>query len=166
MNPARWRLKRNIDRARTIIEPLMEQHKEAVRRRAAGEEVEEEDSLLNWMMDNGTAQETEVMDMVIRQCFLTIASIHTTSMALTNLIFDLTANPESFQPLSEEIEEVERVMGKLGTVDGIGCKEYLPKLEKLDSAFVESQRFSPPILCESAFPSEILAEGPTSCTYQ
>lgn len=145
-NPARWNIKKNLKTARRVIGPLMEKHRDNVRRRAAGEEVEEDDTLLNWMMDNGDEKENELYTMSARQSILTLASIHTTSMGVANVIFDLCAHPEWFPVLRGEIEDIEKDLGRLGTREGIGAKQWLPRLEKLDSFFVESQRHNPPIL--------------------
>jgi cytochrome P450 len=135
-----------------IIGPLMEKHRNAIKRRSEGESVEEDDTLLNWMMDNGNEKENGLFEMSARQSILTLASIHTTSMGVANILFDLSAHPEWFDVLREEITEVEKDLGKLGEENGVGAKEWLPRLEKLDSFFVESQRFSPPILCKSPVP--------------
>lgn len=144
--PLRWRVASTLERSRVIVGPLMERHRDCVQRRIAGEKVEEEDTLLNWMMDNGTEEENRLEQMASRQTILTLASIHTTSMAVSNLLFDLCANPQWFPVLREEIAVIERDLGKLGERPGIGAKQWLPRLEKLDSALIESLRLSPPLL--------------------
>lgn len=148
LNPARWKISGNLKKAQKIIGPLMEKHRDALRRKAAGDEVAEDDTLLNWMMDNGNEKENTLFEMATRQSILTLASIHTTSMGVANLLFDLCAHPEWFPVLREEIAQTEKELGALGTVEGVGAKQWLPKLEKMDSFFVESQRFNPPILCK------------------
>jgi len=143
--PLRWRVASNVRKAERLIGPLMERHRDAVKRRSQGETVEEDDTLLHWMMDNGDEKENELHAMAVRQCMLTLASIHTTSMAITNVLFDLCAYPEWFDVLREEIDGIEREFGKFGE-EGSGAKEWLPRLEKMDSFFVESQRSNPPVL--------------------
>ncbi|KAF2477644.1 cytochrome P450 [Lindgomyces ingoldianus] len=144
--PARYRVRRNLKTAERIIGPLMDKHRDALKRKAAGESIEEDDTLLNWMMDNGNEKENRLFEMATRQSILTLASIHTTSMGVANMLFDLCAHPEWFPVLREEIQQVEKELGKLGEREGAGAKQWLPKLEKMDSFFVESQRFNPPIL--------------------
>lgn len=149
--PPRWKIAHNLRKARRIIGPLMEKHRVCLKAKAAGEtgpHVEEDDTLLNWMMDNGTEKENRLDEMATRQSILTLASIHTTSMGVANILFDLCAHPEYFAVLREEIAEVEKDLGKLGERPGIGAKHWLPRLEKMDSFFLESQRFNPPILRE------------------
>jgi cytochrome P450 len=144
--PLRWRVAKALKRSTAIVGPLVATHRDVLRRRAAGEKVEEEDNLLNWMMDNGTEVEDTVEQLAARQAFVTLASIHTTSSAVSNLLFDLCAHPEWFDVLREEVVGIEKDLGKFGEREGIGAEQWLPRLEKLDSALVESLRLSPPLL--------------------
>jgi len=143
--PLRWRVASNVKTAKRVIEPLMNNHRNAMKQRTIGDVGEEDDTLLRWMMDNGDDKETSLHDMAVRQCMLTLASIHTTSMAITNVLFDLCTHPEWFDVLREEIAELEGKFGKFGE-NASGAKEWLHRLEKMDSFFVESQRMNPPVL--------------------
>ena len=67
-----------------------------------------------------------------------MASMHSTTQACTQFLFDLAAYPEYQQPLREEIEAT------LAKNDGHLPKSAMPHLEKLDSFFKESQRHNPP----------------------
>ncbi|KAI2637164.1 cytochrome P450 [Hypomontagnella submonticulosa] len=144
--PARYRIKRSLKIAERIIRPLMNTHQAAVQKRAAGERVEEDDTLLNWMMDHGDERENEPKNMSTRQVILTLASIHTTSMAVANILFDLCARPEWFPILREEVSQITDELGPIGSGPNSGAKDWLPRLEKLDSFLVESQRLNPPVL--------------------
>jgi cytochrome P450 len=66
------------------------------------------------------------------------AAIHTTTMGMTNILYDLAAHPEWADVLREEIQRVsaEEPNGKLR-------KKTMPKLRKLDSFIKESQRVHP-----------------------
>ena len=140
--PSRYKVKKSIDTAARIIKPLMEKHRETPTKKQESV-AEGDDVLLNWMMDNGNEKENELYEMATRQCILTLASIHTTSLAVTNMLFDLCAHPEWFDPLIREIFDV------LAETEGKGSTgERLRRLEKMDSFYVESQRFNPPILCK------------------
>ena len=101
---------------------------------------------LRGMMDHGTEDEKRVDKMSTRQAILTLASIHTTSMAVTNIIFDLCSYPEWFPVLREEIDNITAELGPIGSTPESGSKQWLSRLEKLDSFFLESQRMNPPIL--------------------
>ncbi|KAI1337309.1 cytochrome P450 [Xylariaceae sp. FL0016] len=144
--PARYRVKRGMKAAERIVGPLMDLHRVNGERRLSGEDIEEEDTLLNWMIDHGDENENRVASMSHRQIILSLASIHTTSMMVSNMIFDLCAYPEWFPVLREEISELRDELGPIGTSCETGVKGWLPRLEKLDSFFVESQRINPPIL--------------------
>jgi cytochrome P450 len=144
--PLRWRVATALKKSTAIVGPLAERHLDINERRAAGESVEEEDNLLNWMIDNCTEVQNSVEDHAARQAIVTLASIHTTSGAVANLLFDLCAHPAWFKVLREEIDEIEKDLGKFGQRPGVGTKQWLPRLEKLDSAMAESLRRSPPLL--------------------
>ena len=66
------------------------------------------------------------------------AAIHTTTMTLTNVLYDLAAHPEYQEVLRKEIERIsaEEPSGQLR-------KKTMPKLRKLDSFIKESQRVNP-----------------------
>ncbi|OJJ05788.1 hypothetical protein ASPVEDRAFT_32144 [Aspergillus versicolor CBS 583.65] len=137
---ARWRMRRNINIGKAVIGDLMRERRDALER---GEEPD--DTLLGWMTDNGTEKEVEISEMAARQCALTLASIHTTSLGVSNVLFDLASHPEWVPVLREEIEEVTKAYGKMGE-KGMPSKQWIAKLEKMDSFLVESQRINPPIL--------------------
>lgn len=134
--PSRYRLKRSRQKAKSIITSLIAEYQE---KSQAG--FETEDTLLAWMLDNATGAEAEPTEMTSRQLVLTLASIHTTALALSHAFYDLCAHPEYVDSLREEIEEVTR---KYQGADFI--KHGLQRLVKLESFLVESQRFHPPVL--------------------
>ncbi|KAH4007251.1 hypothetical protein HBI81_039170 [Parastagonospora nodorum] len=143
--PLRWRLAKALRTSTAIVGPLVERHKDVVQRRAAGEKVAEEENLLNWIIDNAEADST-VEQHSHRQAFLTLASIFTTATTVSNLLFDLCAHPDWVVVLRTEIEEIEKDLGRFGERAGIGAEQWLPRLEKMDSALAESLRMSPPLL--------------------
>lgn len=75
-------------------------------------------------------------DMTNGQVALSLAAIHTTSNLLTNIMYDLAAYPEYFQPLRDEIIAVIAEDGELK-------KTSLLKLKLMDSVMKESQRTHP-----------------------
>lgn len=143
--PARYRMKRHLATGRRIIKPLIEKHADIAVKGGQRDNMQD-DSLLDWMLDNATEQEKALPEMSNRQCILTLASIHTTSMSVTNLLYDLCENPENFPLLREEIDEVYTELGQLGENPKVTSKLWLSKLEKLDSCFIESQRVNPVVL--------------------
>jgi len=128
-----------------IVGPLVERHKNVIQRRAAGDKIKEEEKLLNWMIDNAEFAST-VEEHSHRQAFLKLASIFTTATTVSNLLFDLCAHNDWFGVLRTEIEEIEKDLGRFGERAGIGAEQWLPRLEKMDSALAESLRMSSPLL--------------------
>ena len=139
--PARRRLKNDMAIGKKVISNVIKKYKDA---KDGGYEPEE--TLLGWMIDNGTEKENQIDEMAARQCALTLASIHTTALALSNFLFDLTAHPEWFPVLIDEIHETNRQYGRLGEQKDLTTRQWLAKLEKMDSFLVETQRITAPIL--------------------
>lgn len=127
-----------------IIGPELERRREA-RRVAESEKTDPSarpakslDSL-QWLDEVATSRQRS-FDVVLGQLSFTVAAIHTTGAALTNLMFDLTAHPELVADLRKEIISV------LGpdAADGGGWKKTsLYKLRLMDSVTKESQRMNP-----------------------
>jgi hypothetical protein len=63
-----------------------------------------------------------------------ISQLHTSSMAITDVIFDLCATPEYVEPLRYEAERV------LAQTNGEWQFSTIKKLHRLDSFLKESQR--------------------------
>jgi cytochrome P450 len=78
--------------------------------------------------------------LVKKLLFLTLAAIHTSTMSLTHIIFDLCSMPAYVEMLRKEITEV---IGKSGwTLAAVN------ELKLLDSFMKESQRVNHPGLCK------------------
>lgn len=97
-------------------------------------------TMLDWMLENDPGTERNISELAVRQLILTLASIHSTASTVTQALFDLCAHPELFEPLREEAKAVLEQSG------GTFKKEFLPRLELLDSFLVESARLNPLIL--------------------
>ncbi|KID89997.1 cytochrome P450, partial [Metarhizium majus ARSEF 297] len=138
--PARWRIRKQMRVARRFVQELTRKHMEAKEKGEKGQ-----DTLLGWMIDHGTEKERTIPEMAARQCVLTLASIHTTSMSVSNLLFDLCSHPEWLPVLQDEVDSVVKAHGAFGE-SRLSSKQWLSKLEKMDSLIVESQRANPPIL--------------------
>lgn len=100
---------------------------------------EKHDDFLQWMMEdpNLSSSDGRPDKLAHRQLILSLAAIHTTSMAATHALYDLCAHPEYLEPLRDELVAVLKE-------DGGWCKQTLNKLVKLDSFLKESQRINPP----------------------
>ncbi|KAK5628872.1 hypothetical protein RRF57_004587 [Xylaria bambusicola] len=145
--PSRYRMKQEVRTAMQVVGSLIEKREDNARRRNRGEMVEDdEDTLMHWMLDNGTEEEIKLQEMATRQCVLTLASIHTTATNTANVLFDLCAHPEWFPVLREEISKVNSAIGSLDEQPETGVRRWHSKLEKLDSFLMETLRFNPPII--------------------
>ncbi|KAH8199172.1 hypothetical protein TruAng_006641 [Truncatella angustata] len=133
--PSYWRTHANLRSAKRLISPLIRQRRAAAAEQELGADVSPD--LLQMMMDLANEQEGDPDKLTHRQLLLSLASIHTTTMATAHALYDLCAHPEYFEPLQQEINEVFLAEGSLG-------KAALNKLRKLDSFMKESQRVNPP----------------------
>ncbi|KAI0425478.1 cytochrome P450 monooxygenase [Xylaria sp. FL1042] len=135
--PSYWRLQYNLRSAKRIIGPLVEQRKRCAAQGEHPEGYEVKQDLLQWMIDGANESEGKPETMAHIQLVVTLASIHTTTMAATHALYDLCANPSYFDPLRKEL------VSALGETCG-WQKTTLVKLRKMDSFLKESQRMSPP----------------------
>ncbi|POS70322.1 hypothetical protein DHEL01_v211284 [Diaporthe helianthi] len=142
--PSRYRLRRCRDKAEEVMGARMKKHFDAQRAKQRGELVDDEadETLVDWMLDNGTEQETTLAEMANRQCTMTLASIHTTSTNTATFLFELCEHPEWFPVIREEIDQVKEQMGD----EEIDYRRWHSRLEKMDSFLMECFRMHPPIL--------------------
>ncbi|KAK8169426.1 cytochrome P450 [Phyllosticta citrichinensis] len=103
-----------------------------------GSNNKKENVMFDWMKARSPAgYETDYKRQAMAQVSLSLAAIHTTSMASTHMLYDLAAHPEIIEELREELEAAMAETGGLN-------KDTLPKLKKMDSFMKESQRANPP----------------------
>ncbi|KAG8156340.1 hypothetical protein KVR01_013792 [Diaporthe batatas] len=142
--PSRIRLKQYRNKAEEVMAARMRKHVDSRREQDHCELVEDEadETLVDWMLDNGTQEETTLAEMANRQCVMTLASIHTTSTNTATFLFELCEHPEWFPVILEEIEQVKEQMGD----HEIDYRRWHTKLEKMDSFLLECFRLHPPIL--------------------
>ncbi|KAG6847451.1 hypothetical protein H0H93_008037 [Arthromyces matolae] len=91
---------------------------------------------LSWLLQLAEGKQRTVRDLTLRILSLNFAAIHTTSMAFTQILFDLAANPSFVPALRQEVETVIREEGF--------SKVSFHKMVKLDSFIKESQRLGGP----------------------
>jgi len=90
---------------------------------------------LQWLMDSAQGIETRSDCLASRVLLINFASIHTTTISFTHVIYDLAIHPEYVTPLREEIEAL---IAKEGWT-----KSTVTKMRKLDSFLKESIRMHP-----------------------
>ncbi|KAH6645042.1 cytochrome P450 [Truncatella angustata] len=141
--PQRWRLRRRLREARKIVEPAIARHQQAVNKKTTELDFDEEDSMMSWMMENGEDKDYVLSNMATLVLVILVPAAHTTAMAISNILFDLCVHPEWDTELRKEIRNVTTELGPIGKPTAV--KDWVSRLELLDSFFNESQRLSQPI---------------------
>lgn len=127
--------------AKSLLVPIMEQRRNNEESNA---DYQKPNDMIQWLMENNTKEEkprtfAELANLHLLVCF---AALHTSTLALTNILFDLAARQEYFEPLREEKQTI------LMDSDNVSSKLNYNKMVKMDSFMKESQRLNPPSLCE------------------
>ena len=135
--PARWRLRGYINHGKKILVPEINRRRAIQLEKPADPKDINNQNLLQWMMDTAQGWEGEASRLAHLETVISLASIHTTQMAVVHVLYDLCERPEYVQPLREEIEQVI-------AEDKGWQKVSFNKMRKLDSFMKESQRFNPP----------------------
>ena len=136
--PHAWAVAKCLRQAKRKIGPIVE---ERHRLEASGScDYQKPNDFFPWMIDEARdGREKTPTNLVHRLLVLALASVHTTSMATTQVIFDLCARPEYINPLRNEIQDAI-------VQNGGWEKTTLSKMWKVDSFMRESQRLNPPSL--------------------
>jgi cytochrome P450 len=107
---------------------------------ATGRSVDTGGDLMQYIMGHYKGKAT--IELLARdQLIATFVAMHTTTICITQTLFDLAARPEYLAPLREELAQV---LATDGAHDGRLHKESMAKLRKMDSFVRESQRMNPP----------------------
>lgn len=122
-----------LDQLETKATKIIEE--ELARQEGLGPENVESNSL-QWVASMAAQKKITGYNPVWAQLALTLAAIHTTSMAFTNTLFDLVAHPDLIDELRQEIMIVIGTQG--------WQKTSLNHLRLMDSVLKESQRLNPP----------------------
>ncbi|KAJ7799153.1 cytochrome P450 [Mycena leptocephala] len=88
--------------------------------------------LISWLLDAAEGEERTTPALALRVLVTNAVAIHTTSMALTNALFDLAAYPHHIAPMRKEAERVVTSQGWM--------KAALGNMHKIDSFLHESMR--------------------------
>ncbi|KAJ7455001.1 cytochrome P450 [Mycena galericulata] len=95
---------------------------------------EKPNDVISWLLELAKGDERTPSGIAARILSINMAAIHTSTMALTHVLFDLTTHPEYFQPMREEAERVIKEEG--------WTKAALNNMHKIDSFVRESQRLN------------------------
>lgn len=129
-------MKQQLQSAKKLFTPIVEQRRTA---EAANDPAyQKPDDFLQWMMDGVEDEQDFDPEMLAHHMLVLIsmAAIHTSSITLTQALYDLIARPEYLQPLREEIQVTLQSGWENAT------KASLDAQRRLDSFMRESQRFN------------------------
>lgn len=146
--PSCRKVRRELDEARDIIRPVLEE------RRAAkdSETTERFNDAMQWMDDVAKGRP---YDPAVSQMSFSLAAIHTTSDLLTQVIYDLCGKEDLVQALRDEL---------IAVISEDGWKKQtLYKLKLMDSVLKESQRLKPIAIGKST--SSQIHQTDTSLTW-
>ncbi|KAJ6483217.1 cytochrome P450 [Mycena sanguinolenta] len=131
-----WISKKDKSNARAlkILGPILEERL-AKEKELGADWPGKPNDLISWLLEIAEGEQRKPLDLVLRILGINMAAIHTSSMAMTNALFDLTVHPEHFLPMREEAERVVKEEG--------WTKAALNNMVKIDSFLRESQRLSP-----------------------
>ncbi|KJA16226.1 hypothetical protein HYPSUDRAFT_47536 [Hypholoma sublateritium FD-334 SS-4] len=90
--------------------------------------------LITWLLEEAKGPQRTTEQISLRVLGINFAAIHTTSMALTNALYDLAAYPQYVEAMREEVEAVISSEG--------WTKAAMGKMRKVDSFLKESQRLA------------------------
>ncbi|KAI9375670.1 cytochrome P450 [Aspergillus egyptiacus] len=131
--PSYRKLQAELDEARSIIIPVLEQRKaEKQAAIARGENPKKYNDAMEWMEQCAKGRP---YDAAVVQLSLSLAAIHTTSDMLTQVLYDICCEDGLVDELRREIMEVVQAEG--------WKKTTLYKLKLMDSVLKESQRLKP-----------------------
>ncbi|EER37602.1 cytochrome P450 monooxygenase [Histoplasma capsulatum H143] len=131
--PSCRKLRQEIEEARAIINPVLEERRQA--KEAAirvGKTPERYLDAMQWLEESARGR---YYDPVVAQLSFSHAAIHTTSDLLTQVLFNLCGRDELTQKLRDEIITVTQAEGLKKTT--------LFKLKLMDSVLKETQRLKP-----------------------
>ncbi|KAH8747209.1 cytochrome P450 [Diaporthe sp. PMI_573] len=134
--PESTKLRRDYRDARKLITPEVEKLRLRAQKAAeAGKKPRKRADLIGWMYDLSEDKE-RMSDFVNGQLELALASIHTSTEAITSALLDIVAHPELVKPLRDEVIKALRDEG--------WTRAALYKMRLMDSFLKENQRAHPP----------------------
>ncbi|KAI0887803.1 cytochrome P450 [Annulohypoxylon maeteangense] len=119
-------------KAHIFLRPVIEQRRAAM---AAGHDLP--DDTLQWMLNKVDEFGLSDDNLAETQLNLSMAAIHTTTLTVTMILYDLVIRPDVIEEVREEIETV------LAANGGVMTSHALFEMKLLDSVMKESQRVNP-----------------------
>ncbi|KAF5638645.1 gibberellin cluster-C13-oxidase [Fusarium sp. NRRL 25303] len=138
-------VRRHLHFAAEIMAPLISQALQDVKQRQtdalSADQTQKRGTFISWLLRHLPEKLRTPEQVGLDQMLVSFAAIHTTTMALTKVVWELAKRPEYVEPLRAEIHDV--FGPEAGTTDICINKEALSRLRKLDSFIREVQRWCP-----------------------
>lgn len=132
--PQRLEKEQQLSGGREIIAKSL-----ARKKALGGAPLENPPTMLDHLTSGAHASKADDLELqLILQMTLAVASIHTTSSTITQVLYDLAVQPDQAEELRLEVVEVLEKSG------GVFTKQSLAEMKKLDSWMKESLRMSAP----------------------
>ncbi|KAI1100328.1 cytochrome P450 [Jackrogersella minutella] len=119
-------------KAHAFLRPVIEQRRAAM---AAGRELP--DDTLQWMLNKVDEFGLSDDKLAETQLNLSMAAIHTTTLTVTMILYDLVVRPDVIEEVRKEVRTV------LAANNGVMTSHALFEMKLLDSVMKESQRVNP-----------------------
>lgn len=132
--PYRRRIARHKQVARKYLAPVYVERLAEGGARDAGKPKKED--IFTWMLAQAKPKLKVPEQLADFQLLLSMAAIHTTTLSVVSILYDLAARPEYIDPLREEMVNAIQEDG------GVLKKSTLAKMIKLDSFMKEAGRFN------------------------
>ncbi|KAF4546942.1 Cytochrome P450-like protein 91 [Elsinoe fawcettii] len=136
--PSFRHLQQNRQAARRIISEILKDHELETRDKTCNNGDPCPD-ILTLMFQAAQGHEKDIEDIAQRTLLLSLSSIHTTALTMTQALYDLCAYPQYLDPIKQEISETLQS-------EGSWSKAMLDKLHTMNSLLRESQRLNPVFL--------------------
>ncbi|KAF9453720.1 cytochrome P450 [Macrolepiota fuliginosa MF-IS2] len=126
--------RKNVDRMLQYLGPTIEA-RVAQMKQPESDRGEVPNDLITWLIETATQDyQLDARDLAKRILAINFAAIHTSSMSITQGVYDLAIHPEYIKELREEAESVIEEYG--------WTKGAMQKMRKVDSFLKESQRLN------------------------
>ena len=137
--PSYWNTKKHVRRGLAVLKPFVDVRRAAQANSEPG--YERPNDFLQWMMDAANEKEGTTEELAIRELITSLASVHTTTIAIAHVLYDMCSMPYYFDVMRQEMAHALEV--------DKGWQNQTPrKMHKLDSMLKESQRVNPASLRE------------------
>ncbi|KAH9477625.1 Cytochrome P450 monooxygenase 103 [Psilocybe cubensis] len=126
--------KSNLRRVVSHVGQILHDRLEMLNHNDRENEINQPNDLISWLLEEAKGPQRTIDDLPARILNINFASIHSTSMGLTSILFDLCMYPEYIEPMREEVSAIVKAEG--------WTKSSLAKMRKVDSFVKESQRLN------------------------